>query len=83
MTLGKQMRKIRLSRDMTQQEVGELMGFSEKCSKSVVSNFETGKRIPPKTPFFQFIKAMEMNKSDKSALIQKWEEAVINKSHSK
>lgn len=57
MSLGKQMRKIRLNRDLTQKEVGELMG----CHKFKVSNYETGACTPSFARFFKFIRVMKLS----------------------
>ena len=65
MSLGKQMRKIRLNRDMTQSEVGELIG----CHRHKVSNYETGACIPTIARLFRFIKTMNLSNKEILALV--------------
>ena len=80
MTLGKQMRKIRKSRDMTQKEVGELIGFSEKCAKSVICDYENDKRLMRLVPFIKFIVALRLSYIEKLELVDSAIESVTKKS---
>lgn len=48
MEIGKFIREERLDRNMTQKELGLLLGYGEDSAQVRVSNFESGQKVPRK-----------------------------------
>lgn len=60
MSLGKRIRKVRTFRELTQRELGELMGW-DKNGDVRIAQYETGKRSPKLPAQISFADALDVS----------------------
>ena len=59
---GERMRYYRKQKGLTQQELGELLGFTVRNAEIRISQYETGKRFPKDDLLNEIAKALDVKK---------------------
>lgn len=61
MTLGQKIKRIRTFRNMTQQELGEAVGFDSKGAANRIAQYETNYRVPKKDMLLDMAKVLNVS----------------------
>ncbi len=61
MTLGERIKKIRVFRKMTMDELGAALGFEGKSMSVRIAQYETGARVPKQDMLLKFAEVLQCN----------------------